>query len=389
MRGFRILLLVCLVSPLLGSIGAAEAGAAPREFLLLDTQPHSVGQYSLLLSLYHPVSRFVSFAVVLGRGTARVSQSHEFLFVLGRDTFTASEDLSSGAIHTGELTSSPGQRPDYGSVDMEFIGGGTLRTVPVPCAGPSNATFSARTGDLGGLLDFNTNTALGAVDVPRLRATLVRFSLPSGCGQGALERLFQLEFGASGGISRCGPDLFLFAGSSYRDGRFADVIAFKSHFPRRTDTILVVDLTESLVETDPAMVFHAISVFGPPGMFAASRSLESARIRGRPGEPFLVGGMHYEATRPPEDRSTKRCDDTESRGRLKGRLVARFDVGGHLVIRSFQAGLIRSEERSEAGGPSRVPVSGGLPGGAGFRLWWSAHHMPGIAPAVSRGRGTG
>src|SRR5438552_13801285 len=141
MSRFRIPLVVLLVATSLGSVLATSASAAPREILLLDTVPHSVGQYSVFLSVYHPVTKFVSLDVGLSRGTSRASQDHGFLFVLSRDTFTASDDLSAGTLDTGELATAPGQRPDYGSIDMGFAATGPLQSRSVPCAGAGRATF--------------------------------------------------------------------------------------------------------------------------------------------------------------------------------------------------------------------------------------------------------
>ncbi|MDP9342948.1 MAG: hypothetical protein M3Q23_12830 [Actinomycetota bacterium] len=337
---FRILLVVVLAAASLASVLAPSASAAPKEILVLETVPHSVGQYSVDLSLYHPASKFVSLGVIFGRGTSRATQDHEFLFVLGRKTFTASDDLAAGTLDTGELVTTPGQRPDYGSIDMGFEASGPLQSRSVPCAGAERATFSERTGSLTGTLDFNTNSGLGVVDVPALQAALGRFTLPAGCGPGALNGLFGLQAGST--EPSCEEGLFLVGGTNTRDGRFAELVGFKFSHLGQSFALIVVDEMEPIDVTAPAIVFHDVTAFGPPGMIAADRLLDHARVRGRPGKPFMGGHMDFHRTKPLEEHHRTTCRTTDSDGTWNGRMVARFDIGGHLVLRSLQGSVSRS-----------------------------------------------
>jgi hypothetical protein len=348
MASFRIPLAIVLIAASLGSALAAEASAAPSEYLMLDTAPHSVGQYSVLLTLFEQVPKFTFLGVILDRGTRRVFQDHEWEFDLKRGDFSAEDDLASAQLATGELTPGPGQRPNYGSIDMGFQASGPLQSLSVPCRGSGKATFSQRSGTLGGTIDFNTNSGLGDVDVPALQATVGRFTIPSGCGSRVLDELLNLQIGLPSEPG-CGEGLFLAGGGPIAGGRNAFLVGDKFRFRGRDVALADVDVTDPPDQTAPAVVDHFADAFGPPGMVAASRSLDFARVRGRPGHPFLAGFMGFHRTRPVEERHRKGCTTSDAPGRWKGRLVARFDIGGHAVLRSFTGGVLRTSKTGGGG----------------------------------------
>jgi len=336
MARFRLLLVLSLVA---GSLSVLATNAAatpnPKVYLGLDTVPHSVGQYSLLLTGFEQVPRFTFLGVELERGTERVSQGHEWGFDLHRGDFTASDDLASAQLSTGELAPAPGERPDYGSIDMGFEGSSPLHSVSVPCPRSGEATFSQRSGTLDGSLDFNTNSALGVVDAQTLQATVTRFAIPAGCGRGVLDTLFQLQFGFS--PQECGEGLVVAGAGPLPDGRNTFLFGDKFRFHGRDVALISVDVSD--YDNPPAFIDHFVTVFGPPGMIAASRSLDFAHVRARPGKPFLSGFLGFHRTKTLDEHTRKGCDSLLAQGRWKGHMVARFDIGGHAVMRLF-GGLI-------------------------------------------------
>jgi len=253
------------------------------------------------------------------------------------------------------MAAGPGHRPDYGSVDMAFVPASAGHTTSVPC-GTGTATLAVRNGELDGTLDFNTNTeGLGVVDVARLGAIFFQFSLPPGCS--ALQLL-----ATGGGIGpRCSSGLDLLGFQLLPDQRAASVFATKFAFGGQSSTGVDLEVDEPPSETAPAMVSHSISVDGPPGMLAASLSLDFARIRGDAGKPFLTGKLHFVPSGPLSETRTTSCDSSARQGRLAGRMVAHFDVGGPVAVTHMnEAFLSRSSDRSLAGGPG--PVQAPSPG---------------------------
>ena len=111
-------------------------------------------------------------------------------------------------------------------------------------------------------------------------------------------------------------------------------------------------------------------------MVAASRSLDFARIRARPGHPLLEGFMGFHRTKAVEEDHRKNCSFTHAQGRWHGRIVARFDIGGHPVLRSFTGGIGRTTKTGPEGGAGLAPSTGRqttfarLRGLAGTALAW-------------------
>jgi len=350
----KIATLILLTPAFLGSVLATEAAAASTGIVSLQTLPHSVGRYHLDLV----ASREEGFGRALlqvrfAEHRRRADQTHTFSFDLPSRVLAVTDDLGAGSLRTGELATQ-GQPSDYGSVDMQFAATGPAHTVSAPCRGGAQATLTTRDGELTGALDFDSGTvALGAVDLGRLAATASALTVPRGCGPKAVLLLLGGASIPVASLLTCVPGLFLFAFDLLPDGSHVVLIAEKVRLSGQTFTALTLDILDPSEETAPASVDHSISVIGPEGMFAASPGIESARIRGAPGRPFLSGSLRFTALGHPKKHHTKKCDETLALGRVGGRLVAHLDVVGTTAVTSMSPAFL-SRDRPRSGPSSRA-----------------------------------
>jgi hypothetical protein len=324
-----------LVAALMAVPVAPSASAGPRAKesveLILSTESVRVGPYSFGVEA---TDEGDGLAARFDRAKRHAAEVVSFAFDLPSGAFTVDDDLASGTLQTGELTTA-GRRPaaaaDYGAIDMTFSSAENTRTERIPCGNGAHITTEMRTGTLAGTLHFDSNTdALGTVDQTSLSATVERVTTPKGCGPP----------GQLGGGGACLPFTTLEAtGRAGTRPLTVEAATFGA-----LGSFLDVIVEHSGPKFDPATIQHHISVVGGSRTFTVSKSLHSATLNGNAGKPFLSGSLrfHGNTTRAP----LAECRTTTVDGRLTGHLVASFDVLGDVVVRSVNgATLTRTSGR--------------------------------------------
>lgn len=290
------------------AIAAATATASGGRQLgkaLLVAGPVPVKAYQMQLTVATAgkasAGKPLTLSIMFVRRAGKANQMHFYTFPLAAKDFVASADLSKATLDTGSDLGT------FGRIKMTFGNAGKLTSlVPTGCTGG----FATRSGKLSGAYRL-------AADRTYFR-TIVKTSLPA-----KLSR-------STSGVPTCTtspPEQKPTHGITLSGGnpQLALVTAAKPTGGPVTQSVMASE------QRAPASLVHLITATVADTAFTVAADLQTARVEGAAGAPFLGGSLAFRAMELPEGVTVPTPPGATQQtvmGTLSGDYTAHFDSIG-------------------------------------------------------------